>query len=102
MKSFLIALVFLVIGGVVGGIAALGIGTGAGVATGLAAGACSTLEAAKDQGLVTEAQFDQVLKAAVAKVAGKVELPADAEHVDTAAGCAKMMAKLSEAGSSGQ
>jgi hypothetical protein len=38
----------------------LSVGTGIGVATGVAAGACSALEAAKDQGLVTDEQFEQV------------------------------------------
>ncbi len=101
MKSFLIAIVFLIIGGVVGGVAALsvgtGIGAGVGIATGYAAGACSALEVAKDQGLVTDAQFDQILRGAAEKIAGQVELPPDAELADTAAECAKVMADLQKA-----
>jgi len=101
MKSFLIAIVFLVIGGVVGGFVALsvgtGIGAGAGIATGLAAGACSALESAKDQGLVTDEQFDDVLRGAVAKISGSVELPPHAELAGTAAECEKVMADLQKA-----
>ena len=40
------------------------------VATGLAAGACATLQAARDQGLVSDAQADQVLSVAVATIRG--------------------------------
>jgi hypothetical protein len=101
MKTFIIAVVFLVIGAVVGGFVALsvgtGIGAGAGIATGLAAGACSALDSAKDQGLVTDAQFDEVLRGAVAKIAGNVELPPEAELADTAAECEKVMATLKKA-----
>ena len=101
MKTFLIAIVFLIIGGVAGGFGALsvdtGIGAGVGVATGLAAGACSALESAKDQGLVTDEQFDQVLRGAVAKIAGSVELAPDAEIAGTAAECEKLMADLQKA-----
>lgn len=70
MKTFLIALVFLIIGGSVAAFVALGVGTGMGVATGLAAGACATLQAARDQGLVSDAQADQVLSVAVATIRG--------------------------------
>lgn len=104
MKSFLIAIVFLIIGGVVGGVVALsvgtGIGAGAGVATGMAAGACSALEAAKDQGLVSDAQFDKLLSAAAAKISGQVELPPGDKLAGTAAECAKVMASLKKAAES--
>ena len=101
MKSFLIGVVFLIIGGLVGGFVALsvgtGIGAGVGIATGVAAGACSAVESAKDQGLVTDAQFDEVLGGAVAKIAGSVELPPEAELAGTAAECEKVMADLQKA-----
>ena len=88
----------MIIGGVVGGFGAssvgTGIGAGAGVATGLAAGACSALELAKDQGLVTDEQFDRVLRGAVAKISGSVEQPPDVEIAGTAAECEKVMADL--------
>ena len=101
MKSFLIAIVLLIIGGVGGGFVALSVGTsiggGAGIATGLAAGACSALESAKDQGLVTDARFDEVLRAAVAKISGRVDLPPEVELADTAAKCEKFIADLQKA-----
>ncbi|MEA3277215.1 MAG: hypothetical protein U9Q81_18395 [Pseudomonadota bacterium] len=104
MKSFIIAIVFLVIGGVVGGFVALSVGTGlgagVGVATGLQAGACSTLEAAKARGLVTDEQFDEVLGAAMAQIADLGELPPDAALAGTAAECAKVIAGLQQAGES--
>lgn len=72
-------------------------GRGAAIATGLAAGACTALESAKAQGLVTDAQFDQVLHGAVAKIAGSVELPPDTELADTAAKCEKVIVDLQKA-----
>lgn len=103
MKSFVIAFVFLVIGGLVGGFIALavgtGIGAGVGAATGFSAGACSAMQAAKDQGLLTDAQFEQVLTAA-AKIAGRVELPLETKLASTAEECKKVIADLQQAGSS--
>jgi hypothetical protein len=58
-KSFLIAIVFFVIGGSFVALSvSSGIGAGAGTATDLAAAACCALESANDHGLVTDAQFD--------------------------------------------
>ena len=85
----------------VGGFVALsvgtGIGAGVGIATGVAAGTCSALESAKDQGLVTEEQFEQVLRGVVSKISGSVELPPEAELADTAAECGKVLADLQKA-----
>ena len=85
----------------VGGFVALsvgtGIGAGVGIATGVAAGTCSALESAKDQGLVTEEQFEQVLRGVVSKISGSVELPPEAEFADTAAECEKVLADLQKA-----
>jgi hypothetical protein len=101
VKTFLIALVFLIIGGIVGGFLALavgaGLGAGAGIVTGFEAGACSTLMAAKDQGLITEEQFGQVLGDAARKIADRGELPPETDLADTAADCEQVMAKLQEA-----
>jgi hypothetical protein len=74
-----------------------GIGAGAGIAIGHAAGACSALESAKDQGLVTDAQFGEVLRGAVAKNSGRVDLPPEIEIADTVAECAGVMATLKKA-----
>ena len=100
MKTILVALVALIIGAAVGGFMAFGIGTGVGAGTGLMIGTCSTIEAAKEQGLVSEAQFDAVLAAAAAKMAGQGQLPPDTEVVNTAAGCAEVMAKVKQAAAS--
>jgi len=81
---------------------AFGIGTGVGAGTGLMVGTCSTIEAAKDQGLVTEAQYDQVLAAAAARMSGQLELPPDAQVANSAADCAKVMAKVDQAAQSGK
>jgi hypothetical protein len=97
MKTFLIALVFLIIGGSVAAFVALGVGTGMGVATGLAAGACATLQAAREQGLVSDTQADQVLSAAVATITGGVALPPEAKLAATAADCERVLADLKEA-----
>jgi hypothetical protein len=103
MKTALIAIVFLLIGGAVGGFLALGfgagLGAGAGIVVGSQAGACLAVESAKDQGLLSAEQIDQVLAGAIGKIKGKAELPPDAEPqwVGTAADCAAMIAELATA-----
>lgn len=97
MKTFLVAMLLLVTGALVGGFLAVGVGTGIGAATGYAAGACSALEAAHDQGLVSDEQFGQVLAAAAAKIAGQLDLPPDAGQVDSAAKCREVLAQLEQA-----
>ena len=103
MKTALIAIVFLLIGGAVGGFLALGfgagMGAGAGIVVGSQAGACLAVESAKDQGLLSAEQIDQVLAGAIGKIKSKSELPPDAEPqwVGTAADCAAMIAELATA-----
>ena len=103
MKTALIAIVFLLIGGAVGGFLALGfgagMGAGAGIVVGSQAGACLAVESAKDQGLLSAEQIDQVLAGAIGKIKSKSALPADAEPqwVGTAADCAAMIAELATA-----
>ena len=103
MKTALIAIVFLLIGGAVGGFLALGfgagLGAGAGIVVGSQAGACLAVESAKDQGLLSAEQIDQVLAGAIGKIKSKAELPPDAEPqwVGTAADCAAMIAELEAA-----
>ena len=100
VKSFIIAVVFLLIGAVAGGFVALSIGTdmgtGAGLVVGSQAGACLAVEAAKDRGLLTAEQIDEVLNGAIAKIAGGAELPGKAKLVGSEADCAKMIADLQE------
>ena len=68
MKGFLI----FIVGTLVGALASFvlvsglmtGVGAGVGIATGVKAGACMTVEAARDRGLLTAEQVDEVLSAA--------------------------------------
>lgn len=103
MGKALIAIVALVVGLVLGGLggAMLGIGgaTGVGVATGLSAGACGIVQAAREEGLLTDEQVDQVFNRAVSDFR---EMTPDAEEGDTllagsAAECGAVMARLREA-----
>jgi hypothetical protein len=103
MGKILIAIVALVIGLIVGGIggAALGIGGGAGVgiATGLSAGACGIVQAAQEEGLLTDEQVDQVFARALAdfsEMAGEAAA-GDGMLAGGAAECNAVMARLREA-----
>jgi len=67
MKSALLVVVGIVIGGVLSFLlapAVVGVSAGVGVATGLTAGACLTVEAAKQKGFITAEQVNEVLLAA--------------------------------------
>ncbi len=86
MKSFLL----VVLGVFIGAIA------GVGIATGLQAGACLTVEAAVSEGLITEAQVDEALRAAAAQLAS-TELPAAAAAEGGQMDCAKVVADLKAA-----
>jgi hypothetical protein len=98
MKSFLLILLGLVLGGVLGlfggGVVGTGIGAGVGIATGLQAGACLTVEAAKDKGLITADQVPEIFAAAVESM--QAELPDDADIADSDAECAAVVAELKE------
>lgn len=83
MKSFLLVLFGVVIGGAIGffaftGIGA-GLGAGVGIVTGLKAGACLTVEAAKEKGFITAEQVAEVLQAASQQLSSV----AKAEETDT-------------------
>ena len=108
MKTAIIAIVFLLIGGAVGGYLALGygagMGAGAGIVVGSQAGACLAMESAKDQGLLSAEQIDQALAGAIDKIKGKAQLPPDAKFqwVGNEADCAAMIAELEAAAQSQQ
>jgi len=108
MKTAIIAIVFLLIGGAVGGFLALGygagMGAGAGIVVGSQAGACLAMESAKDQGLLSPEQIDQALAGAIGKIKGKAQLPPDAKFqwVGNEADCAAMIAELETAAQSQQ
>jgi hypothetical protein len=100
MKAFLI----FILGAVVGGIACVilasglftGIGAGVGIATGLQAGACLTVEAAREQGLITAEQVDDVLVAA-GKLISSEQYAGTATSSGSSLDCEKVVAKLKEA-----
>ena len=100
MKSFIIAIIFLVIGGAVGGFLALsvgkGVGAGAGLVVGTQAGACMAVEAAKERGLLSGQQINQVIADTVGKIKGKSTPKPDApiQWVGNEADCAKMVAEM--------
>lgn len=100
MRGFLFAVLFLVIGAIVGGLLALsigaGIGAGAGIVTGLKAGACGVVVAAKNQGLMTSEQVDDILKKASFTIAGNTALPPEAKLAGGEAECEKFIAELRE------
>ncbi|MEO1090734.1 MAG: hypothetical protein AAFX81_08875 [Pseudomonadota bacterium] len=101
MKTFLVALVGVLIGGAIGGYLAFTSGAGAGaggeVITGARAGACLVVEAAKDDGLIGPDQVDGVLGAAAMKLVGGGPVPTVARFVDGDAECAPMVAQLQAA-----
>lgn len=96
MKSILIFLGGLILGGALTFGAATGLGAGVGVATGLVAGACMTVESAKDLGFITPDQVDQVLKTAVEQISK--DNMADASEISGSdAECQKVIAELKAA-----
>lgn len=100
MKNFLI----FILGAIVGGVASFflagalftGVGAGVGVATGLQAGACLALEAAKDKGLITAEQVDEVLMEAGQQIA-EGELAGDTEVEGGDLNCEQVVAQLKAA-----
>jgi len=103
MGKALIAILALVVGLVIGGLggAAIGIGGGAGVgvATGLSAGACGIVQAAQEEGLLTDAQADQVFNRALTDLRALApQAEAGAEQiVGSAADCEAVLARLRDA-----
>ena len=104
MKSFFIAVIFLVIGALVGGYLSIGVGAGFGAASGLLAGSqvgvCMTVESAKQAGMINSEQADTLIRKNIATLKGKVdeELPAsELEWVESEADCTAKMAELRQA-----
>ncbi len=109
MKSFLLLLAGFVLGGIaavmLAGPVATGVGAGIGIATGLQAGACLTVEAAKEKGLITAEQVGEVLQAA-GRLIADTNVQADSggpatgpEAPKTDADCQAVVAKLKAAAS---
>ena len=93
-------LIGLIIGLIVGAGGALFFGGGAlmgtGIATGLSAGMCSTISAAVDAGLMSEAQADEIMAVAAEKIAGLAEGEAG-EVIGTVANCEDVLQKIRDA-----
>jgi len=107
MKSLLLFLLGGVLGGAVGvlggGLIGTGVGAGAGIVTGMQAGACLTIEAAKEKGLITAAQVDDIFAAAARSMAAAAgDLTAGSERTtgtdfaDTDAECRAFVAQLKQ------
>ena len=96
MKGFIIALIFLIIGGVAAGFLALGVGTAAGIAVGSQAGVCLAMETAKNDGLLTAEQVDKVIADTVNTIRGKssADVASELEWISSENDCADMVAKM--------
>ncbi len=101
MKSFLLVVVGLVVGSVFGffggGVVGVGAGAGVGIVTGLQAGACLTLEAAREQDMITAGQEPAILAAAATAFSSE-EPPDGPDGPDTSnIDCAKIVTALRNA-----
>ncbi|MCM5570079.1 hypothetical protein M6I34_06130 [Burkholderiaceae bacterium FT117] len=97
MKTFVTFVLGLLIGGgamLLLAPAAVGVGAGAGIVTGMKAGACLTVEAAKDAGLITAEQVDQVLRAASIRIGASGSGDAASQGGSGDAECRKLLAEL--------
>lgn len=101
MGKFLIAIICLVIGTGIGAMVVApmmtGAATGIGIATGLSAGICSTVQAAQAEGLLTEAEIDQVLNRAAADIAALAGTATEGGLVGGAGECAAVMEDIRSA-----
>ena len=108
MKTFIVAVVFLLIGGAIGGFLGFGFGTGMGAGGGLIvgtqAGTCLALGAARDKGILTPAQVDGVIQEAIGRIKARSPAAADPkiQWIATEADCAKLMAEIDQGLRGGQ
>lgn len=98
MKSFLIFLVGVALGGaaalfVLPGLL-IGAGAGAGIATGLKAGTCLTAEAALDKGYIGKDQVGELIAAAGQKILAQNVASDDESFASGDAKCQEFIAKL--------
>ena len=96
MKGFIIAVIFLIIGGAAAGFLALGVGTAAGIAVGSQAGVCLAMETAKNNGLLTAEQVDKVIADTVNTIRGKssADVASELEWISSEKDFADMVAKM--------
>lgn len=101
MKTFLLLLLGFVLGGIVGvvggGAIGTGLGAGVGIATGLEAGACLTVESAKDKGLISADQVEQIFAAAAETMKAEADIGDETAFADSDAECQAVVAKLKHA-----
>ncbi len=101
MKSFLLFVAGIIVGGIatflIAAPVATGVAAGVGIATGLSAGACMTVEAAKERGFITGAQVGEVLAAAAKQIAASADVPDAAALSGAEADCQKVIADLKKA-----
>jgi len=108
MKTFILAIIFLLIGGAIGGFVGFGFGTGMGAGGGLIvgtqAGTCLALGAARDKGILTQVQVDGVIQEAIGRI--KTRSPAAADPkirwIANEADCARLMADIDQGLKGGQ
>lgn len=98
MKTFFTMLIPLVIGGVAGGFLALVFGAVGGGVAGLVAGACVTVEIAKEEGMLSGAQADQLVRDTVARINTKARGLEKKGFEWGEADCAKLVADLEKMG----
>lgn len=100
MRTFIIALICLVVGGALGAFGAFSVGAGAGIVVGAQAGACLALEAAKDRGLLDAADIDALIADAAGRIRREApeETTSELQLVRSEADCAEMIAELRSAG----
>ena len=100
MKAFLIFVVGLVVGGAAGlfggGALGTGVGAGVGIVTGFHSGACLTMEAAREQGLITAEQEPELWAAALEQL-GSDNAPEGTAVERAELDCAKVVADLKSA-----
>ncbi len=98
MKGFLIAVIFLIIGGAIGGFVALGLGSVAGLVTGSQAGVCLAVETAKSNGMLTAEQVDKVITDTVNSIRSKSSADAGKEikWISSEKDCAEMVADITK------
>ena len=93
MKGLLIFIGGAIVGAVLTFAVATGLGAGAGIVTGLQAGACLTVEAAREKGLMTAEQVSEVL-ADAGKLIASGDYAGDTSIGQTGLECEKVVAEL--------
>jgi hypothetical protein len=98
MKGFIIAVIFLLIGGAVAGFLALGVGTATGIAVGSQVGVCMAMETAKNDGMLTAEQVDKVIADTISTIRDKpsADVATEIEWISSEKDCADMIAKMEE------